>query len=144
MNKVKWETTPEISKRMSKVKTKRNVPERVLALALWHKGIRYRLNYKKLPGTPDIVLLKYQIVIFVDGEFWHGKDFETRKNDIKRNKQLWINKIQNNIEHDHLINEELQRLGWCVIRFWSKEVLNNLDDCVNTVFDFMDLMDEEY
>lgn len=83
MKHQKLTTTPEISKRMSKVKLKKNDVETKLAKALWHKGFRYRLNYKKLPGSPDIVLTKYYIAIFVDGEFWHGKDFEKRKETLK-------------------------------------------------------------
>ncbi len=61
---------------MAHVKLKRNKVETMLAKALWHKGYRYRLNYKKIPGSPDIAITKYRIAIFVDGEFWHGKDFE--------------------------------------------------------------------
>lgn len=78
-------TTPDISKRMSKIKSKHNKVEILLAKALWHKGYRYRLNYKKLPGSPDIAITKYYIAIFVDGEFWHGKDFEKHKLKIKNN-----------------------------------------------------------
>ena len=66
-------TTPEISKRMSKVKLKGNKVEKKLAKALWHKGYRYRLNYKKLPGSPDIAITKYCVAIFVD--FLNLKDF---------------------------------------------------------------------
>ena len=72
-------TTPEISKRMKALSHKKSKVESILAKALWHKGYRYRLNYKDLPGTPDIALTKYKIAIFVDGEFWHGKDFEKTK-----------------------------------------------------------------
>ena len=82
-------TSPEISKRMSHVKTKRNSAEVMIAKSLWHRGYRYRLNYKALPGSPDIALTKYRIAIFIDGEFWHGKDFEQRKeNLIKKGKEL--------------------------------------------------------
>ena len=73
---MKLQTTLEISKRMSKLKANRNKVETKLAKALWHKGYRYRLNYKKLPGSPDIAITKYCIAVFVDGEFWHRKDFE--------------------------------------------------------------------
>ncbi len=90
-------TTPEISKRMSKVKLKRNKVEMKLAKALWHRGYRYRLNYKQLPGSPDIAITKYNIAIFVDGEFWHGKDFEIKKSKLKNNKDYWIMKIEESL-----------------------------------------------
>ena len=91
-----YDTTPEISKRMASVKLKRNSVEEKLAKLLWQKGYRYRLNYKKLPGSPDIAITKNCIAIFVDGEFWHGKDFDIKKEKIKSNKAYWCEKIQEN------------------------------------------------
>lgn len=70
----KLDTTPEISKRMSNVRLKGGQAETILAKSLWHLGLRYRKNYKKLPGSPDIAITKYKVAVFVDGEFWHGKD----------------------------------------------------------------------
>lgn len=133
----KLETTPEISKRMSKVKLKRNSVETKLAKALWHKGYRYRLNYKELPGSPDIVLTKYHIAIFVDGEFWHGKDFEERKEKLINNKDYWIEKIQENIDRDNLNDKLLRQQGWTPLHFWSKDVEKYLDACVGVVEEFI-------
>ncbi len=65
----KLETTPEVSKRMAKVHLKRGRAETLLAKKLWHEGYRYRLNYRKLPGSPDIAITKAKIAVFVDGEF---------------------------------------------------------------------------
>ena len=132
------ETTPEISKRMSKIKAKRNKPETILAKALWHKGYRYRLNHKKVFGTPDIVLTKYDIAIFVDGEFWHGKDFEAFKSKEHNNKDYWIEKISENIAHDALVTKTLQQEGWTVIRFWSNDILKYLDACISEIEDFIE------
>ena len=126
----KLETSTDISLRMSKVKLKRNEPETRLAKALWHKGYRYRLNYKKLPGSPDIALTKYRIAIFVDGEFWHGKDFETRKLGFKNNREYWIEKIQENIDRDIRNDNLLRQQDWLAIHFWSKDVLKYTDECV--------------
>lgn len=137
--KEKWITNETMSKRMSKVKTKRNKPERALAKALFHAGIRYRLNDEELPGKPDIVITKFHIAIFVDGEFWHGKDFENQKKDFKSNKELWINKIEKNINHDEKMNRKLEQMGWTVIRFWGKDIIQDPIYCVNTVLDFIDL-----
>ena len=90
----KLKTTPEVSKRMKTLSHKKSEVESVLAKALWHKGYRYRLNYKKLPGTPDIALIQYRIAIFVDGEFWHGKDFDKSKEKLKNNKAYWVEKLK--------------------------------------------------
>lgn len=137
MKHVQLVTTPEISKRMSKIKAKRNKPETFLAKALWHKGYRYRLNYKKLVGTPDIVLTKYNIAIFVDGEFWHGKDFESFKNKQHNNKEYWIEKIEENQKHDQEVNKILHQEGWNVIRFWSRDVEKYLDGCIKEIEDYI-------
>lgn len=128
-----YDTTPEISKRMSRVKLKNGKAEQILAKALWHKGYRYRLNYKKLPGSPDIAITKHKIAIFVDGEFWHGKDWETRKPKLKKNREYWIEKIEENIARDKKVNREIENLGWKPIRIWSKEILVNTDYCIKDV-----------
>lgn len=135
MKHQKLTTTPEISRRMGRVKLKRNKVETLLAKALWHQGYRYRLNDRKLPGSPDIVIPKYHIAIFVDGEFWHGKDFEEKKLKLKNNKDYWIEKIQENMNHDAEVNKLLWQQGWIVIRFWSTDVTKYLSGCIETVND---------
>ena len=94
------ETTPEISKRMSKVKLKNGVAESLLAKTLWHQGIRYRRNYKKLPGSPDIAITAKKVAIFVDGEFWHGHDWANKREKLKSNREYWIEKIEENMARD--------------------------------------------
>lgn len=135
-------TTPEISKRMSNVKLKHNKAETTLAKALWHKGYRYRLNYKELPGSPDIALTKYKIAIFIDGEFWHGKDFEKQKETLKSNKDYWIEKIQENINRDRRNDIELLQKGWIPLHFWSEEVVKNINYCINEIEDCIDIQKE--
>lgn len=127
------QTTPEISARMSRVHLKRGPVESKLARALWHEGIRYRLNVRSLPGTPDIVIRKYKIVIFVDGEFWHGKDWEIRKPRLKNNRDYWIEKIEENMERDRRLDDWYFKEDWSVIRFWGKQVEQELDQCVRSV-----------
>jgi DNA mismatch endonuclease (patch repair protein) len=133
MKHQKLETSPEISKRMSHVKTKKNSAEVMLAKSLWHKGYRYRLNYKELPGSPDIALTKYRIAIFIDGEFWHGKDFEQRKTKLKSNKEYWIEKIQENIDRDLRNDILLKQNDWFVLHFWSKDVTNYCEQCIDEI-----------
>lgn len=106
-----------------------------LRRALWQKGLRYRKNYKKLPGKPDIALTKYKIAIFCDSEFFHGKDWEVLKPRLEQgnNSQYWVQKIEKNIERDDEINKQLLFMGWTVIRFWGKEISRNVDECVKVV-----------
>ncbi|MEM1259181.1 MAG: DUF559 domain-containing protein, partial [Bacteroidota bacterium] len=69
----------------------------------------------------------------IDGEFWHGFQWEERKTKIKSNREFWIPKIERNIQRDAEVNQELKRLGYTVFRFWQKEVDKNLDTCLNRV-----------
>jgi len=133
MKHQKLVTLPEISKRMSKVKLKRGVAEMMLAKTLWHRGVRYRLNYRALAGSPDIAITKHKVAVFVDGEFWHGHDWETRKPRLKRNREYWIEKIEENMARDKRNDGILRGAGWSVIHFWEKEVLKDLDSCVEAV-----------
>ena len=125
-----YDSTPETRKRMSKVKLKGGKAETLLAKALWHRGYRYRKNDKRLPGSPDIAILRHHIAIFVDGEFWHGKDWETRKTRLKSNREYWIEKIEENIARDLRNDQKLLQAGWLPIHFWEKEVIKNLPKCV--------------
>jgi len=133
MKHKKLETLPEISKRMSQVRLKRGVAEMLLAKALWHRGVRYRLNYRALPGSPDIAITKHRVAIFIDGEFWHGHDWINRKVKLKRNREYWTEKIEENMARDKRNDAVLREAGWTVIHFWEKEVLKDLSDCANTV-----------
>lgn len=125
-----YDSDPETRQRMSKVRLKGGKAETLLAKALWHQGYRYRKNDKRLPGSPDIAILKYHIAVFVDGEFWHGKDWETRKIRIKRNRAYWIEKIEENINRDLRNDRSLIQAGWIPIHLWEKEVIKNLPACV--------------
>ena len=97
------------------------------------KGFRYRKNDKSVFGRPDFTFKRYKIAIFVDGEFWHGKEWELRKHDFKSRQEFWITKIENNIMRDQLVSKTLGLVGWKVLRFWSKEVLRNLDSCMSKI-----------
>ena len=122
-----------VSKNMKSIHSRDTSIELRLRKALWKKGYRYRKNYKKLPGTPDIVLTCYKIAIFCDSEFWHGYDWEHRKGDFKKHREFWIRKIERNIERDKEVNEKLQAEGWTVLRFWGREIKHDLETCVMTI-----------
>lgn len=132
-----YETDDATRKRMSNVKLKGGKAESLLAKRLWHEGFRYRLNYKKLPGSPDIAITKYRVAIFIDGEFWHGHDWENRKKKLKRNREYWIEKIEENIARDKRNDLLLEEQGWMTIHFWEKDVLKSVDSCVHKTVDVL-------
>lgn len=104
--------------------------ETILARAMWARGYRYRKNSRTVPGKPDISIKRLKIAIFVDGEFWHGKDWETRKTWLKSNQDFWLAKIERNMRRDLEVNNHLEELGWNVLRFWGEDVINRLDWCL--------------
>ncbi|MFT7066913.1 MAG: DNA mismatch endonuclease (patch repair protein), partial [Sediminicola sp.] len=87
----------------------------------------------KLIGKPDIVLNKYKTVVFIDGEFWHGYNWEERKHKIKTNREFWIPKIERNLQRDREVNAALETLGFRVFRFWEQEIKKELDSCLKLV-----------
>ncbi len=107
---------------MQAVKSKGSKIETALAKALWSRGYRYRKHNKTVFGRPDFTFKSKKIAIFVDSEFWHGKDWELRKNDHKSNKEFWLKKIERNIERDKEVNSQLASEGGNVIRFWGKDI----------------------
>ena len=123
--KFEFQTDDETRKRMSKIKSKDGKVERVIAKRLWRDGIHYRKNYRKLPGSPDIAITKYKIAVFIDGEFWHGYGWPASKRYLHRNREYWIAKIERNIKHDQEVTKKLEEMGWIVLRFWSKKVLDH-------------------
>jgi len=123
-------TTPQRSKIMSKIRGKNTQPELAFRKALYAAGYRYRIDYKKLIGKPDIALPKYKTVVFIDGEYWHGKNWGERKPKIKTNRDFWIAKIERNMQRDEEVNTVLHDLGYTVLRFWETEIKKNLDGCL--------------
>ena len=130
-------TTKERSQLMSKIRSKETKPEKLLRKALWELGIRYRKNVKKLPGSPDIVVTKYKLAIFIDGEFWHGYEWEKKRESIKSNKAFWVPKIERNIQRDAENNLKLKEQGWTVMRFWGNEVNKELGACLDKILSYI-------
>lgn len=133
-----YDSTPEIRKRMSKVRLKNGKAETILAKRLWHEGYRYRRNYKKLPGSPDIALTTYKVAVFVDGEFWHGENWKERKAKLKHNREYWIEKIEENMARDKRVDGQLQEMGWTTVHFWEKQVLKHTDECLQVVLELLE------
>ena len=131
------ETTHKI---MSAVKRKDTEPELILRKALWHNGLRYRKNYRKLPGTPDVVFIKKKIAVFCDGDYWHGHNWAIRglaslEAELSRYSDFWRKKILENVSRDQRVNARLEEMGWRVIRFWESEIRADVDACVKKVAD---------
>lgn len=126
-------TTKKRSKIMSKIRGKNTKPELLFRKALWKKGVRYRVNNKKLPGKPDVSIQKYKIAVFIDGEYWHGYNWDERKDNIKSNRDFWVPKIERNMQRDREVNRQLMDMGYTIFRFWEKEIKNELNKCINDV-----------
>ena len=133
--------TKEVThKIMSSIPSKDTCPEIALRKALWHKNLRYRVNYKKLPGKPDIVFTKQMVAIFCDGDYWHGHNWAIRglsslDEELNGYSDYWRQKIRRNIERDTEINKTLKSLGWTVLRFWESEIKRDLSGCVEVVLE---------
>ncbi len=126
-----------ISKNMRSIRSKDTSIEIRLRKELWHIGYRYRKNYKNLPGSPDIALTKYKIAIFCDSEFFHGKDWEVLKARLEKgnNPGYWVKKIERNRDRDAENDKKLLFLGWTVIHFWGKDILQNTEECIRVIED---------
>jgi DNA mismatch endonuclease (patch repair protein) len=107
---------------MRKVKSKNTGPELLVRKLLYQNGYRYRINYKQLPGKPDIVLKKYNTVIFVNGCFWHGHSKCKKSKRPRTNRSYWENKIDRNIERDKQNRRKLKGMGYKVVTIWECEL----------------------
>jgi DNA mismatch endonuclease, patch repair protein len=120
---------------MSRIKAQNTKPEQRLRKILWALGLRYRKNVKSLPGKPDIIIRKYNLAIFIDGEFWHGFKWEEKKDKIKSNRDFWIPKIERNMQRDQEINQQLTEIGYTIIRFWEHQINRDLSWCINVILE---------
>lgn len=126
--------TPEQRhKNMKAVKNKDSDIELKLRKELWSRGLRYRKNYTKIIGKPDIVFIGKKVAVFCDSEFWHGYNWEERKKDFKSNQDFWISKIERNIQRDIEVTKALEEDGWTVLRFWGKEIKKDTSVCADVI-----------
>lgn len=131
-------TKEQISYNMKKIKNKDSKIELILRKELWSRGIRYRKNVNNIIGKPDIAFIKKKIAIFVDGEFWHGFNWEERKKDFKSNQEFWIPKIERNMQRDLEVTKALENSGWIVIRFWGNEIKKDVSGCADKIQKIME------
>jgi DNA mismatch endonuclease (patch repair protein) len=119
----------ELASRVKQLTPRRDTkPEMQLRRALWSLGLRYRIGIRALPGRPDIVFARARVVVFCDGDFWHGKDWRARKRKLLRgaNSIYWVAKIESNIARDKRTTAALEANGWRVIRLWESDVVGQL------------------
>ncbi len=127
------------SEKMRRVRSTNTTPELLFRKALWRKGLRYAVCKTELPGKPDIVLPSRRIAIFIDGDLWHGGQWQRRGKValedqflVSLSKPYWLEKIRGNMERDSRVTNTLLIAGWTVLRFWESEVQKNLDQCIET------------
>lgn len=123
----------EISYNMSRIKGKDTSIEKILRKELYSAHHRYRKNVSNLPGHPDILLSKYRICIFCDGDFFHGYDLNKIESNLKENKEYWYNKIKRNQERDRKEEAKLVEMGYVVLRFWEHEIKNDIRKVMNEI-----------
>lgn len=109
--------------------------ELLLRSQLWNEGLRFRKNVTSLPGKPDIVFPKTRIIVFCDGDFWHGKNWNSLKDKLDKgaNPSYWSAKIASNMERDKRTTALLEELGWFVIRVWESDIKKNLPHVVKKI-----------
>lgn len=138
-NKVKYVRMDRVTKDkrsliMSRIKGKNTRPETIMFDALEAIGLTFEKHYKLL-GNPDIAFVKEKIAIFIDGDFWHGRDFEKRKDKLP---EYWVKKIGRNMRRDRRYRIKLREEGWTVIRLWEHRVLRRPSGCVNRILKLLE------
>lgn len=125
---------------MSKIRSKNTAPEKLLFSNIKHlykKGFRYRKHPKQIIGKPDLAFTTRKVAVFVDSEFWHGRNFNMWKNRLP--KQYWREKIHKNIKRDRAVNKELRQKGWQVIRIWAKDLKKNTENQIRVIEKALDV-----
>lgn len=116
------QTPEERSRNMAAIRSRDTKPEMMVRRYLFSRGLRYRVNNRKLPGSPDLVFKKYKTVLFIDGCFWHGHADCPHFRLPATNEKFWRHKINMNMARDYAANIDLRLLGWRVIRIWECEL----------------------
>lgn len=126
-------TKEQRSRNMQAIRSKNTRIELILSKKLFVLGYRYRKHDKTVYGKPDITFKRLKIAIFVDSEYFHGKDWGTQKLRIKTNRQFWWPKIEGNIKRDKEVNSKLTSDGWKIVRFWGGDIQKKLPTCIRKI-----------
>jgi len=130
---------PEVTRKiMAAIHSNDTKPEMLLRKGLWHRGLRFRLHHKSLPGKPDIVFTKAKIAVFCDGDFWHGHNWAIRglpslEAELENYSEYWRNKILGNMKRDVENTRKLEADGWVVLRFWESDIKRSISECVDSI-----------
>lgn len=127
-------TKSERSKLMSRIKGMNTTPERIVASILHRTGLRFRRHDPSVTGKPDFTFRKARCALFIDGEFWHGKDYEQWRGKLS---PFWRNKIEANIHRDRQTDRELEAAGWKVFRIWGRDVLRDPGQALKPIVQFL-------
>lgn len=119
------------SSAMRRVRRRDTAPELALRRELTRRGMRYRVDYPRAPGRPDVALVGRRVAVFVDGEFWHGKKLSAER--LAAMPEYWRRKIERNVERDTRVNDELGALGWTVIRITDRAIARDVHDAADIV-----------
>lgn len=134
-------SSAQASRAMAGNRSRDTTPELALRRALWARGLRYRLHASDLPGRPDIVFRSQRVAVFCDGDFWHGRDWDDRRQRLRQgaNADYWVPKIQSNIARDARCDGELAELGWSVIRLWESDIRRDPEAAADRVEEALQL-----
>jgi len=133
-----FKASKKSSRLMSKIHSKDTKPEIKLRKALWNRGYRYRLRSNYLTGKPDVVFQQKKVLIFIDGDFWHGRNWVKKKEMLTVNNRYWIPKIERNMQRDEEVSKKLKKQGWIVLRFWEYEINKDLEGCLEIISKALD------
>ena len=138
-------STTEVSAIMRKVHSRDTSPEMAFRKALWARGVRYNVCPTDMAGKPDIVIPSRRLAIFIDGDFWHGGQWQRRglttlEDQFRKTttRSYWLRKIRRNIQRDCRNTAALQHDGWTVLRIWESQVKNDLEACVRMTMQILD------
>lgn len=133
-------TSEAASKVMQGNRSKDTKPEVLLRKTLWHRGRRYRVNYRGLPGNPDIVFMAEKVAVFCDGDFWHGRNWQERRPRLAQgaNGDYWVEKIGANRKRDRRQTDALEASGWTVIRLWGTDIKEDPEHAADHVEKVLD------
>ena len=128
----------EIRKIMSAIKSRNTKPELILRKELWRRGLRYRTNVRSLPGVPDIVFSRARLVVFCDGDFWHGynwtlRGYKSLEDELSHYSDYWATQIRKNVSRDSTVNQYLVNSGWTVLRIRESEIKKDIKRCGDKV-----------
>lgn len=129
----KFKVSAERSNLMRKIRSDKTTPEILLQRLLRKEKIRFKKNCSVLAGKPDIAFVDKKLAVFVDGEFWHGYLWETKRKKIRANRAYWVPKIERNILRDKQNNKKLKKEGWRVLRFWQQQIIKDSTKCLTKI-----------